>query len=174
MALPGLRQLAGYRSEISGLVPGWIASLAGWLEAGAAFLFDYGFSRAEYYRAERSAGTLRCFYRHRAHDDPFLWPGLQDITSWVDFTLVAESATAAGFALGGYTTQAHFLLASGINERFEAVAATNFGDQVTIAQNMRRLLLPGEMGETVKCIALLRNYDEMPDGMLGRDMRSSL
>ncbi len=39
-----------------------------------------------------------CHYRHRAHDDPFAWPGLTDITAHVDFTAMAEAGERAGLA----------------------------------------------------------------------------
>ena len=80
----------GYSSEISLALPSWIRSLAGTLRRGAMLLFDYGLSRREYYHPDRNTGTLRCHYRHRAHDDPFFLPGLQDITAWVDFTAIAD------------------------------------------------------------------------------------
>ena len=40
---------------------------------------------------QRNRGTLMCHYRHYAHDDPFYLPGLQDITSHVDFSAIAEA-----------------------------------------------------------------------------------
>ena len=57
-----------------------------------------------------------CHYQHRAHDNPLLWPGLQDITAHVDFTAVAEAAVAAELSVAAYTTQAWFLLDSGLEE----------------------------------------------------------
>ncbi len=81
---------------------------------GALLLIDYGLARHEYYHVQRGRGTLRCHFRHRAHDDPLLHPGLQDITAWVDFTRVAEAGTDAGLTIAGYCTQAAFLLANGI------------------------------------------------------------
>ena len=47
-------------------------------------------------RAAGRDGSLRAHYRHRAHDDPFLYPGLTDLSTWVDFTAVAEAADATG------------------------------------------------------------------------------
>ncbi|HET7133854.1 MAG TPA: SAM-dependent methyltransferase, partial [Gammaproteobacteria bacterium] len=79
----------GYRSEICRPLPAWIAALARILERGAVLLVDYGLTRREYYHPQRSAGTLVCHYRHRAHDDPFLYPGLQDISAWMDFSACA-------------------------------------------------------------------------------------
>ena len=72
--------------------------------------------QAEYYHPQRSAGTLMCHYRHRAHADPFFWPGLQDITAHVDFSAVLRAGLEGGLSLLGYTTQAHFLVNLGITE----------------------------------------------------------
>jgi SAM-dependent MidA family methyltransferase len=163
----------GFSSELCLQLPAWLRTAAQWLETGTALLFDYGFTRREYYLPERSSGTLRCYYRHRAHENPFLWPGLQDITAWVEFSWLAESALAAGFALTGYTTQANFLLASGIDQR-AAAAAVDARAQVGVAAALRQLLLPGEMGEAVKVITLGRGGAEAPAAMFHRDLRSRL
>ena len=85
------------------------------LEHGVALLIDYGLPRAHLYHPQRSAGTLRCHFRHRAHDDPFVNVGLQDITAWVDFTRVAEAADGAGLEVLGFTTQAAFLIGAGMD-----------------------------------------------------------
>jgi SAM-dependent MidA family methyltransferase len=163
----------GFTSELCLLLPAWFREAAQWLGTGTALLFDYGFPRREYYLPERSSGTLRCYYRHRAHENPFLWPGLQDITAWVDFSWLAESALAAGFTLTGYTTQANFLLGSGIDQR-AAAAAVDARAQVALAAALRQLLLPGEMGEAVKVIALGRGGAAAPAAMLHRDLRARL
>ena len=73
-------------------------------------LFDYGLPRAHYYHPQRASGTLRCHFKQRAHDDPFINVGVQDITAWVDFTRVAEAADAAALEVRGFATQAAFLL----------------------------------------------------------------
>lgn len=162
-----------YVSELSMQLPAWIKAASGWLERGIMLLFDYGYPRREYYLPERSSGTLRCYYRHRAHEDPFLWPGLQDITAWVDFSRVAESARTVGLDVAGYTTQANFLLAAGIDSFVEESA----GDpvrQLELARGLRTLLLPGEMGEAIKVVALSRGGVAAPTAMQGRDLRSRL
>ena len=63
-------------------------------------LVDYGYPRAEYYLPSRSTGTLLCYFRHHAHGDPFVWPGLNDITAFVDFTAIAEAGFEGDLALG--------------------------------------------------------------------------
>jgi SAM-dependent MidA family methyltransferase len=181
--LPGLDLPAGYRSEHCPLLDGWIAALAATLEAGLILLVDYGVGRRDYYHAERTAGTLRCHFRHRAHDDPFLHPGLQDITAWVDFTRVAEAATAAGLELAGYCTQAAFLLGAGIDQELRAAAEAadtqrgTAGGSVAAARNAaaaRQMLLPGEMGETFKAIALARGLPASLGGFTMQDVRRTL
>lgn len=163
-----------YESEFCEALPAWVEALTNTLDDGIVLLLDYGFSRREYYLPERSSGTLRCYYRHRAHDDPFLWPGLQDITAWVDFTAVAEAADAAGWEIAGYTTQAQFLLAGGIDALVEARSGQSAREQAAMAGVLRTLLLPGEMGDAIKVIALRRGAVPVPAGLAGRDMRAEL
>jgi SAM-dependent MidA family methyltransferase len=164
---------AGFESEwIPGLAP-FVSTLAGSLERGIMLLIDYGLSRRELYHDGRDRGSLMCHYRHRAHGDPLILTGLQDITSWVDFTEVAEAATAAGLELEGYTTQAGFLLAAGI----DVVAGPPDQDARALAEDalaLRTLLLPGEMGEKFKVIGFSREWTHGLAGLTGRDLSGSL
>ena len=160
---------------------GWFAALAGTLARGVVLLSDYGLPRRQLLHPDRMQGSLRCHYRHHAHGDPFLLPGLCDITAWVDFTAVAEAATQAGFGVAGFTTQAAFLLGAGIEDELrEAGAAIDAADPryLELARGAQRLLLPGEMGEAVKFMLLTRPADDpllAGDPALGwRDLRSSL
>ncbi len=161
----------GYSSELSLVVADWVASLADSLERGAAFLIDYGFPRHEFYHPQRRDGTLMCHYRHRAHADPYLWVGLQDITSHVDFTAVAEAASAAGLHVAGFTNQANFLLANGLTE---LLVTEDPREQLAQAVEVRRLTLPSEMGELFKVMALTRAVDEPLSGFALRDDRFRL
>lgn len=163
-----------YVSEWSPELGGWIAALGAVLDAGAMLLLDYGYSRREYYLPERNSGTLRCYYRHRAHDNPYCWPGLQDITAWVDFTALAEAGSAAGLHVAGYTTQAQLLLAGGIDELAARAFAGSPAEQARLAGGLRQLLLPGEMGDAVKAMALTRGAVDAPPAFGGRDMRAAL
>src|SRR5262249_59010554 len=106
----------GYRTEIQLRACAFVRSLGAALEQGAAFFLDYGFPRQEYYHPQRAAGTLMCHYRHRAHDDPYFRPGLQDITSHIDFSAIAQAAQTAGLDLLGYASQAQFLVNCGVND----------------------------------------------------------
>ena len=162
----------GYQSEICPLLAPWIASLAAALGQGALLLIDYGLSRREYYHPERVRGTLRCHFRHRAHDDPLCYPGLQDISAWVDFTRVAEAAVDAQLQVAGYCTQAAFLLANGIEA--DVAAARGAVQRARLASEARQLLLPEEMGERFKVMGLTRGLDAPLRGFAVQDLRRML
>jgi SAM-dependent MidA family methyltransferase len=139
---------------------------------GVALFIDYGLPRRDYYHPQRMAGTLRCHHRQRAHADPFAHPGLEDITAWVDFTRVAEAADAGRLEVLGYTTQAALLLGLGIEAQV-AAAADEF-KRIRRASEARRLLMPEEMGETFKAIALGRGFEAPLAGFGVQDLRRML
>ena len=164
----------GYCSEFSEQLPGWLAALLNSLNEGLLLLFDYGFAGHEYYLPERSEGTLRCYYRQRAHDNPYYLPGLQDITAWVDFSRCAEAAVQVGANVAGYTTQAQFLLAGGIEALLSAPSDQPPAAAAALASGLRRLVLPGEMGEAIKVMGLSKGDVVLPSGFNGRDLRARL
>jgi len=131
-------------------------------------LIDYGFPRHEYYIPERKEGTVMCHYRHQAHSDPLILPGLQDVTAHVDFTSLAECAVEAGMDVAGYASQGHFLLGAGLMELLASNAETSTHEQqVMQAQAVKTLTMPHEMGELFKVIALTK---EMEPGLIGFSM----
>jgi SAM-dependent MidA family methyltransferase len=159
----------GYRSEICLTLPAWFSTLATMLRRGSLLFADYGLVRSDYYHEQRTAGTLVCHYRHRAHDDPFAYPGLQDITAWVDFSACAEAASAAGFEVAGFTTQGQYLLSllAALPPEL-AVDLKSPREQSA----MKTLILPGEMGERFK-VLLLRKGVRGPE-LPGKDFRYRL
>ena len=144
------------------------------LEAGVVLWIDYGLPRAQYYFRERRDGTLLCHFRHRAHDDPFLYPGLQDISAWVDFTALAHASRSAGYRLEGFTTQAHFLAGNGIDREMHRIAGADQHEFAILANQARRLMLPGEMGERFKAMAWTRGLELDLSGFALRDFRGAL
>ncbi|MEO8004684.1 MAG: SAM-dependent methyltransferase [Betaproteobacteria bacterium] len=149
----------GYVSEISLTGPALVRSLAGTLRRGALLLIDYGFGQREFFHAQRSMGTLMSHYRHRAHENVFFLPGLQDLTAHVDFTAIAGAGIDAGLKLLGYTTQAHFLINCGITGLLEQPGEGNAVAQYASMAGAQKLLSPAEMGELFKVIALGRGVD---------------
>jgi SAM-dependent MidA family methyltransferase len=164
----------GYESELNLRLGPWLAGLAAALERGLLLFADYGLPRREYYSVERRSGTLLCHYRHRFHDDALWRPGLQDIGAWVDFTAVADAGLAAGLALAGYATQAHFLLGCGLADQLELAADRPDTERLRLAREVQLLTLPGEMGERFKVIALSKGYDAPLRGFGVRDLRHAL
>lgn len=144
----------GYCTEINRYYPGWFSELYAALDQATVVLIDYGYSQHEYYRPERSSGTLMCYYRHRAHADPLVLPGLQDITSFVDFDAAAAAASAAGFESIERTSQAEFLMHNGLLDWPQADDPTALLQQ---AQQIKQLTLPGEMGEKFQVLTLSKN-----------------
>ena len=161
-----------YRSEVCLRLEPWVAGVGACLESGLFLLFDYGLPRAQYYHPERIDGTLRCHFKQRAHSDPFVNVGVQDITAWVDFTRVAEAAVASDLEVRGFVTQAAFLLATGIEEM--AAQSGTILERVQRAGEARKLLLPAQMGEAFKVMALTRNHESSLTGFSLQDLRRSL
>lgn len=144
------------------------------LTRGAAFLIDYGFPRHEFYHAQRTQGTLMCHYRHRAHGDPFLYPGLQDITAHVEFTGIAEAGTDAGADLLGYTSQARFLMNAGITDVLAEIDPSDLKHFLPAANAVQKLLSEAEMGELFKVIAFSRGIDGTLDAFARSDRSHTL
>ena len=152
----GQELAAGYESDVSLAAPGWTAGVVAALAEGAVFLFDYGLSRREYYAADRCGGWLRCHFRHHAHNDPLILPGIQDLTAWVDFSSVADAASDAGADIAGYVSQSSFLIAGGLDEELAGLAALETSERMELSAQVKMLTLPGAMGEHFKCMALAK------------------
>ncbi len=166
----------GYRFEINLAMESWLAAAAAALDAGLLLLIDYGYPRRAYYHPQRGAGTLMCHYRHRAHDDPLILPGLQDMTAHIDFTALAEAGLAQELKLAGYNSQAWFLFGCGLQDLVADAMQSATDDllRARISQQVQRLTLPGEMGEKIKVMALSRRLDVPLCGFSLRDERGSL
>ena len=146
------------RSEYCALLAPWLAEVTATMADGEACFIDYGHTRRDYYAPQRREGTLRCHYRHRVHDDPLILTGLQDITAWVDFDALGEAALASGLRVASFSTQAEFLIANGLDAVF-AYAYDAAPDEVSryrLAQEVKRLTLPGEMGDAFRVMTLRR------------------
>ncbi len=164
----------GYVSEYCPRLTAWTQGVSGALRHGAALWFDYGLPRAQYYLPERHEGTLLCHFRHRASNDALLIPGLQDITAWVDYTLLAEASRTAGFTVAGFTTQSHFLAGLSIGQEMHNMAGDDANRFARLANQARQLMLPGEMGERFKAMAWLRGLDLPLSGFALQDLRHTL
>jgi SAM-dependent MidA family methyltransferase len=154
----------GYRSEVLPQLPYWIQAVAGSLTAGLMLFIDYGYVRREFYLPERDDGTLMAHYRHHAHNDPLYLPGLNDLTASVDFTALAEAGNSAGFDVAAYLPQAQFLIGAGLQVVFETEQAKAADEHARykLAQQVKRLMLPDQMGERFQAMLLARGMDSLP------------
>jgi SAM-dependent MidA family methyltransferase len=163
-----------YTSEINMRLEQWLSGLEKVLNKGVMLFIDYGYSAAEYYHPERMDGSLLCHYRHRVHADPFYYPGLQDITSSVNFTAVAECADSIGLHVNAYTNQTYFLFGCGLEDLLTDMNQLDIKAQTKIAQQVRMLTMPEEMGERFKVMALTKEYDPALKGFALMDQRVRL
>ena len=163
-----------YTSEINPNLSAWFKAISNSLQAGVILLADYGYPRKEYYFEERNKGTLICHFQHLVNESPLHYSGLQDITASVDFTAVAEAADNAGLEVMGFTSQVNFLTNSGLEALFMEALDKNPDTQYQLAQQVRTLSLPAEMGERFKFIALGKNYKKALKGFSSLDQRVRL
>ena len=144
------------------------------LEQGLLLLVDYGYPGPAYYHPERHMGTLICHYQHRAHADPLILTGLQDITASVDFSAVARAGVGAGLEAAGYTTQANFLLGCGLDKLLGQLDPQQHVEHIDSLQGVKQITLPSEMGERFQAVALAKDLPLELIGFEFRDLRSRL
>jgi len=149
-----------YVSETHEAALAFTRTVCAMLARGAAFFIDYGFPAHEYYHAQRAQGTLMCHYRHRAHGDPFLYPGLQDITAHVEFSGIAQAGIEAGADLLGYTSQARFLMNAGLTDVLAEIDPNDAARFLPAASAVQKLISEAEMGELFKVIAFSRGIEQ--------------
>lgn len=163
-----------YISELNLASRGWMRSLAGFMDRGAALLIDYGFPAREYYHPQRDRGTLIGHFRHRTLEDVLALPGLADITAHVDFSSLADAGCDAGLDLLGYASQAGFLIDCGITDLLAATSAGDARAYLPLANQANRLLSSAEMGELFKVMAVGRGIADPLLGFARCDRRHAL
>jgi SAM-dependent MidA family methyltransferase len=148
-----------YVSEINPAAQALVRSLAERCDSGMLLIIDYGFPATEFYHPQRASGTLVAHYRHRAVHDPLFLPGLCDLSAHVDFSAIARAGVASGMSVGGYTTQARFLIDCGILDALAGCGDPQTTAYMRQAAAVQKLLSPAEMGELFKVLALARGID---------------
>ena len=151
-----------------------MGALASALQRGVVLVIDYGFPAAEYYLPERSEGTLRCHYQHQAHNNPLIYPGIQDVTSHVNFSALADAGRESGLELLGYTSQEAYLLGLGLLELAAPQPSDDEKQILKTAAEVKELILPSQMGEAFKVMAFGKQADKPLQGFKLRDRSRSL
>jgi len=160
-----------YTSEIRLNTGQWLKGISSMLKSGAILFIDYGYSRQEYYAADRKNGSMICHYRNTAHENPFLNLGVQDISASVEFTLLAEKALEEQLEVGLFTSQSDFLINGNILGELDKIEDDTLRMELT--QEIKQLLMPSQMGQTFKCMMLYKNISlDSFEGI--RDLRHTL
>ena len=160
-----------YTSEIRLNTGQWLKGISSMLKSGAILFIDYGYSRQEYYSADRKNGSMICHYRNTAHENPFLNLGVQDISASVEFTLLAEKALEEQLEVGLFTSQSDFLINGNILGELDKIEDDTLRMELT--QEIKQLLMPSQMGQTFKCMMLYKNISlDSFEGI--RDLRHTL
>jgi len=140
----------GFRTEVNLDAVKWVHELGEVLEKGFVITIDYGYPSSELYQEYRNRGTLMCYYRHTANEDPYGHTGEQDITSHVNFSALSHWGEKNGLELCGFTDQAHFMMGMGIDEYLKKLQEK---DPVNYWKKMLPIkTLMMEMGETFKVL----------------------
>ena len=151
-----------YLCEIHPQAEAFVRSLGERLQQGVMFLIDYGFPEHEYYHPQRHMGTLMCHQAHQSDTNPLVQVGEKDITAHVNFTGIALAAQEVGLQCLGYTSQAHFLLNSGLLPLLVQASVP----ERSMAQP---LIQDHEMGELFKVMALAKGEPWTPMGFVQAD-----
>tara|TARA_B100000963_G_scaffold218906_1_gene190876 strand:- start:85 stop:1275 length:1191 start_codon:yes stop_codon:yes gene_type:complete len=148
----------GYISEISFIGRDWINQISLKLNQGMIILLDYGVSRSEYYSDDKNQGWTHCHFKHHKHFEPLIYPGMQDITTWVDFSLISETAKANDMIVDAYLTQAQFIINNGIEDEFLGFESMDIKKQMELTRQIKLLTLPDKMGCNFKCLVMTKNF----------------
>jgi NADH dehydrogenase [ubiquinone] 1 alpha subcomplex assembly factor 7 len=134
-----------------------VADLAARIAAqgGALLVIDYG------YDAPRTGSTLQAV---RAHEkvDPFVAPGLADLTALVDFAAMA--AAAPDVRISGPNGQGPWLEALGLAQRAAALSAARPDRAAEVTAARHRLADADAMGELFRVLALSARNWPVPAG----------
>jgi len=133
----------------------WIGRIAKSLKAGFHLAIDYGYLEREFYARPR--GTLMCYWRHQVSEDPYVRIGEQDITAHVNFSDLIEAGRNASLVKTEFSSQMDFLIRLGILDEMESLAGSGTAESIQRLQAMKKLILPGNMGERFK-VLVQRKY----------------
>jgi len=148
LAAEGIVLAEGQRAEICLGLDAWASDVSRRIERGVVLAIDYGAEAADLYGPTRPAGTLMAYVGHRAHDDPFVGIGRQDLTAHVDLTAIDRTLAAHGWRTLGHTSQGTFLAGSGMEETLARMRAraTDLESQLALRAGVGRLLDPRATG----------------------------
>lgn len=141
----------GHRTEINLEIKKWLGEINHALTEGFILTIDYGYSSEDYYSEDRNRGTMLCYHKHQMTEDPYQNIGEQDITAHVNFSSLKKWGDELGIKTIGFCRQGTFLVSLGIDEVIAEIHK-NSADYPFEVARIKKLILPGTMGETHKVI----------------------
>ena len=147
----------GYRTEINMEAKAWLQKNALHLKSGFQITIDYGFRDHEYYKPDRSKGTLACYFQHTVSENFYEHPGQQDITAHVNFSSLAQWGKEFGFKVNGYTNQNYFLRSLGVANYLRELEQGSSEENKALLFQANKLLF--EMGSAFKVLIQQKNVE---------------
>jgi SAM-dependent MidA family methyltransferase len=137
-----------YRTEVNLAALEWLETVSKKLDRGYLLTVDYGYSAEKYYHPQRSQGTLKCYYQHRHHHNPYINIGRQDITTHVNFTALKKQGRLIDLTTIGYTRQGIFLMALGLGDRLNELSNDRYNLQEIMQRRdaLHQLIDPNGLG----------------------------
>ncbi|MBI4690278.1 MAG: SAM-dependent methyltransferase [Nitrospirae bacterium] len=149
----------GYRTEINLRIKEWLRVINDVLSEGFILTIDYGYPAWDYYSEDRNRGTLLCYHKHQIVEDPYLNVGEQDITAHVNFSSLKKWGEDIGMKTIGFCKQGTFLISLGIDEEIARIHK-NSSDYLFEVARIKKLILPGTLGETHKVMIQYKGSGE--------------
>ncbi|MDB9314175.1 class I SAM-dependent methyltransferase [Spirulina sp. CS-785/01] len=137
-----------YVTEVNLAALDWLKRVSQKLKQGYLLTIDYGYPAHRYYNPQRYQGTLKCYYQHRHHDNPYVNLGYQDITAHVNFTALEKYGEDYQLEQQGFTQQAIFLMALGLGDRLADLSSGKYDIQQVLQRRdaLHQLLDPNGLG----------------------------
>ncbi|MBW2451202.1 MAG: SAM-dependent methyltransferase [Deltaproteobacteria bacterium] len=156
----GVSPEKGNRAEVNLAAPRWMREVGSMIQKGFVITIDYGYPSEELYAPHRRGGTLMCYHRHQADDNPYERPGEKDITAHFDFSALMKAGKEVGLSPSWFGEQYRFLLGLGFIEELIRLQAQITDEQEAMALRMtlKNLIMPDTgMGETFKVLVQQKN-----------------
>ncbi|ACK67770.1 protein of unknown function DUF185 [Rippkaea orientalis PCC 8801] len=137
-----------YRTEVNLAALDCLKTVANKLKKGYLLTIDYGYTAQKYYHPQRYQGTLKCYYKHRHHDNPYVNIGEQDITTHVNFTALENHGELLGLDKLGFTQQGLFLMGLGLGDRLSDLSNGNYSffEVIQRRDSLHQLIDPMGLG----------------------------
>lgn len=137
-----------YRTEVNLKALDWLKNIYLKLQRGYLLTIDYGYTASKYYHPQRHRGTLKCYYKHRHHNNPYVNIGKQDITSHVNFTALEKKGKLLNLETVKFTQQGLFLMGLGLGNRLSELSTGkyDFPNVIKRRDTLHQLINPMGLG----------------------------